>query len=233
LPQQKGHEVLTALWSTKGGSGVSVTAAALAVVMAGQQAETDPPVLLVDLCGDLPAVLGLARPNGPGVGEWLATEQQDSLALQRLAEPVISGLEMIPAGDATAVHDDSATALGAALRELNRPVVVDAGNLARVGYSGHSHPAAEVVRSAERSLLVTRPCYLSLRSAVGFELRPDGVIVLQESGRALNSRDVGDVLNVPVLATVSCDEALARSVDAGVLARRLPRTLARELGGLL
>ncbi len=47
---------LLAFWSPKGGSGTSVTAAAVAV----QAARVRGPVRLVDLCGDLPAVLATA-----------------------------------------------------------------------------------------------------------------------------------------------------------------------------
>ena len=66
--------MLTVLWSPKGGVGVSVVAAALAVAKAAEPAPDPPPdrdpshpfgahVLLVDTCGDLPSVLGIARPT--------------------------------------------------------------------------------------------------------------------------------------------------------------------------
>jgi hypothetical protein len=59
------------------------------------------------------------------------------------------------------------------------------------------------------------------------------VVVVEEPGRALVSRDVADVLAAPVMATVPLDPAVARAVDAGVLARRLPRVLAHAVKDLV
>src|SRR5690606_18362557 len=61
-----GGIVLTC-WSTKGGSGTTVVAATAALLAAGRPGGA----LLVDLGGDLPAVLGQADPDGPGVADWL------------------------------------------------------------------------------------------------------------------------------------------------------------------
>ena len=54
-------------WAAKGGSGTTVVAAALAL-NSGRHA------LLVDLDGELPAVLGLPEPDRPGVADWLASD---------------------------------------------------------------------------------------------------------------------------------------------------------------
>ena len=80
---------------------------------------------------------------------------------------------------------------------------------------------------AEISLLVLRPCYLALRRALAAPVRPSGVVLVTEHGRSLGRRDVEDVLGVPVRAEVPVEEAVARAVDAGLLARRLPRSLDR------
>ena len=53
-------------WSAKGGSGTTVIAAALGLVLSHHR-----PTLLVDLGGDAPAALGMAEPSGPGVHDWL------------------------------------------------------------------------------------------------------------------------------------------------------------------
>jgi hypothetical protein len=52
---------------------------------------------------------------------------------------------------------------------------------------------------------------------------------VREPGRALTRRDVEEVLGVPVRAEVDVDPAVARAVDAGLLASRLPRALERGL----
>ena len=86
-----------------------------------------------------------------------------------------------------------------------------------------------MVAAADRSLLVLRPCYLALRRAVSFEVRPTGVVLVAEAGRAITAPDVEDALGVPVVAEVLVTDAIARAVDAGLLASRLPRSLVRDL----
>ena len=89
--------------------------------------------------------------------------------------------------------------------------------------------AAALAGVANRSLLVTRPCYLALRRAVHLPLRPSGIVLITEPGRALTRGDVEEIVGVSVLAEVSLDPAVARAVDSGLLASRLPRTLERAL----
>ena len=91
-----------------------------------------------------------------------------------------------------------------------RHVVVDFGMM---------RPGETLRQRASADYLVSRPCYLSLRRAVRGP-RPTGAIVVRDEGRALTVRDVESVLNVPVVATVPVDSAVARAVDAGLLADR-------------
>ena len=74
-----------------------------------------------------------------------------------------------------------------------------------------------------------RPCFLALRRAVAAPVRPSGVVLVREPGRSLGRRDVEDALQVPVCAEVDLEPAVARAVDAGLLATRLPRSLAHAL----
>jgi hypothetical protein len=87
----------------------------------------------------------------------------------------------------------------------------------------------EIIGGASHSLLVLRPCFLALRRATLAPIRPSGVVLVREAGRALGRRDVEDVLGVPVRAEVDVEPAVARAVDAGLLAGRLPRGLAQAL----
>jgi hypothetical protein len=86
-----------------------------------------------------------------------------------------------------------------------------------------------VAASATVSLLVLRPCYLALRRAASFPLRPSGVVLVTDGGRSLTAADVEAVLGVPVRAVVDFDPAIATAVDAGSLGARLPRRLQRSL----
>jgi hypothetical protein len=100
--------------------------------------------------------------------------------------------------------------------------VVDAG-------SCPTGPALEVVATAATSLLVLRPCFLALRRAVTAPIRPSGVVLVREPGRALGRRDVEAALGVPVRAELDVDPSVARAVDAGLLVTRLPRALTHAL----
>ncbi|MCZ7528191.1 MAG: hypothetical protein M5U14_18565 [Acidimicrobiia bacterium] len=108
------------------------------------------------------------------------------------------------------------------------PAVADLGTAAGA-------PERAVAEVADRSVLVLRGCYLALRRAVRSPLAPRiaGVVLVEEPGRSLGARDVADVLGRPVLARVPAQASIARAVDAGVLAARLPEALARPATLLL
>lgn len=213
--------MLVCCWSAKGGAGTTVVAVALASMLA--RAAVDG-VLLVDLAGDARAVAGL--PDGAtdvGVADWLRegpAVPADGLA--RLESHVNGRLALLSRG-AGPLRVDRAHALVSHLSVDSRTVVVDAGVVA------HDGVAAIVAAAASESLLVTRACFLSLRRAMVAPVRPSGVVLLVEEGRALVAADVESALGTPVRAEVSVTAQVARAVDAGVLVFRLPRSLEREL----
>ena len=59
--------MITLCYAAKGGSGTTVVACSRAIGSLG-------PVLLVDLDGDVPAMLGLAEPDRPGAVDWPASK---------------------------------------------------------------------------------------------------------------------------------------------------------------
>ena len=216
--------MLIACWSPKGGSGTTVIACGLAAVLARSR----PPAgaLLADLSGDVTAVLGAAEPTDPGLAEWLAAGPDvGSGALTRFEVDAGAGLRFLawkrPAADVRPAPG-RAEALLEALSADPRPVLADCGAAA-------SGAGLALAAGAQESLLVLRPCYLALRRALAAPVRPSGVVLVTESGRALGRRDVEEVLGVPVRAEVPIEEAVARAVDAGMLARRVPRSLERAL----
>lgn len=178
---------------------------------------------LVDLVGDQPAVLGMASEPPTGVSAWLEVAgDAPPGALDRLAVEAGPGLVLLPRGEPVAPGEPGA---GRRLAEALRggvPTVVDAG------LADHL-VAAEVVEAATAVIAVVRPCYVALRRAVSHELLPltTGVVVVEEAGRALRARDVDQVLDLPVLATLRAEARVARAVDAGTLLSRLPDSLWR------
>lgn len=216
--------MLVACWSVKGGSGTTVVAAALGLLLASADAHG---ACLVDLGGDIPAALGVPDPPGPGVGDWLAAgDEVGADALGRLEVEVSPGLGLVargvaPVGTGSGAGGGGGEKLAAALQG-DRHAVVDCG-------PPDSAAGLAVAGAAGLSLLVLRPCYLALRRALAAPIRPSGVILVKEVGRSLGRRDVEDVLGVPVRAEVAWDPVIARHVDAGLLTGHLPKALERAL----
>jgi CobQ/CobB/MinD/ParA nucleotide binding domain len=218
--------VFAACWSTKGGAGTTVVAASLALILARRPEAA----LLVDLAGDAPAVLGLAEPQGLGLTDWLAAGADvpaDGLA--RLEVAVTDSLSLLVRGRGPLGPAERAEVLAGILAADSRSVIVDCGTPGWA--SGRADEAdAVLAASASESFLVTRGCYLSLRRLVAAPLRPSGVILLSEEGRALRRAEIEQVVGVSVVAELKVDPAVARAVDAGLLAGRLPRDVERALG---
>lgn len=210
----------TTFWSVKGGVGVSTVAALTALAHAGR----GHPTLLVDLCGDQPALLGLSEPEGPGILDWAATPGRPADAISRIALDATPDLRVVPSGAASPIGDASETieAIGA----QSATAIVDAGIA--------STPFAEdLIRRSPQRLMVLRCCYLTLRAARDPEIEPTGVVLVRERGRALGTGDVESVTGAPVIAEIALDIGLARSLDAGLLASRPPRSLLKTLAAAL
>jgi CO dehydrogenase nickel-insertion accessory protein CooC1 len=207
--------------SVKGGSGTSVVAGGLAVAWAA-----DRPVLAVDLAGDLPSVIGIGAPPGPGVLDWLAAGSGVGVAaLEALAVDAGPGLRVLhrggsPDGGSGDVGADEERWQGFAdaMATVRADVVIDAG-LAPL-----PRPLAA---GSDASLLVIRPCFLALRRASMATDVPAGVVVIAEPGRSLGRRDVERVLGIRTAAEIRLDPAVARAADCGLLAARLPGSLAQ------
>jgi len=256
--------MVTLCWAAKGGSGTTVVAAALAI--------TSPtPTLLVDLDGEVPTVLGIPRPDRPGVADWLASDAPPA-HLDDLVVRIDDHLDLLPwRGTPAAPRDPATSPDPARLQQLTEwltswvprvpaPVTVERGLLPRplqrrrrtIGHDHRSAPLAEpdpfaappgrvivdagtgepwpvLAAAAAQRLLVTRRCYLAVRRVAGLIAEPTGVVLIDESSRCLSSRDIEAATGAPIIASVSFDPAIARAVDAGLLAVRLPSTIRREL----
>lgn len=220
--------MLLALWSPKGGSGTSVVASACAIVLARHGGAR-----LADLDGDQPAILGLAADPDTGLADWLATgATAPTDAIERLTVAAAPGVALVPLGTqrplAPITAAEAGAALAVALRDGPVTTVVDLG-------TARAPAARAVAEVADSSVVVIRGCYLALRRAVASPLLPRtvGIVFVDERARSLHAREVADVLDRPVLARIPAVPEIARAVDAGVLAARLPDALARPVTLLL
>lgn len=228
--------MLVACWATKGGAGTTVVAAGAALTAAGlggsasvRRAATigtggpapgAPRVLLVDLAGHQPACLGLPEPEGPGVAEWLRADAETPTdALVRMEVPVGQALDLLPRGEGP-LDSHRASLLIQVLAASGRTVVVDCGR------PDLDDLARRFAAEADRSIAVTRLCLLGLRALHRAPVRPSGVVVVREVGRAIGVADVVSMVGAPVVADVAVDPSIARAVDAGLLSSRLPRSFA-------
>ena len=227
VPHGRGEGMTTiSCWSAKGGSGTTVVAIALATLR-GRECEHGS--LLVDLAGDCPSAMGLPEPSGPGLTDWFAAgDEVPEDALGRIEQQVSEHVALLSTGRSAVEGTDRARSLLGLLGTDGRDVVIDLGRI--LGATGTvSEVAAVLAAGSEQSLLVTRPCFLSLRRALASPVRPTGIVLVTEEGRALGRREVADIIGVPVVAEVAIDSSVARAVDAGTLAMRMPRGLERSL----
>ena len=213
--------MLISCWSAKGGSGTTVVAAAIALRLARSV-----PVVLADLAGDLPLVLGGPEPadDHPGLVDWLAAGPGVAdTAIDRLMVSVSPRLSLLPRGAprAEVVDDDSAGSRLAAALAARGTVVADCGLITP------GSPSWTVAAEAQQSLLVMRTCYVALRRAMVLPLRPSAVVLIEEVGRMVDQDLVQEALGVPVIARVEWDQTIGRAIDAGLLSCRFPPKLRR------
>lgn len=208
--------MLIAYWAAKGGSGATVLAAAHAL-----RSAADGPTLLIDLAGDLPCVIGVPGADA-GIAQWLAAGPQvPTDALDRIATPVAANLHLVCRGPGV-LDPGRADVLAGLLAATPRTVVVDCGTLP--GPVGRA-----VARAADRSVLVSRACYVAVRRQMDHDLAPTEVALVREPLRSLDAADLTAALGAPVRTTVPFDPAISRAVDAGLLRTRLPRALAKAV----
>lgn len=219
--------MITLCHAAKGGSGTTIVACLRAI-------ESPGPVLLVDLEGDVPGMLGLAEPDRPGIIDWLSSRAPIA-HLDDLLVDVTTNASLLPAHGALAQPSPrSAIATARAERwdevvdwftewahDTGGAIVIDAGT---------TPLPTSFVEQCPNRWLVTRACYLSLRRATRLAVAPTGIVLIEEPGRSLQRRDIEASVRAPIIATIPWDIRVARSVDAGLLGhRRLPRAIHRSL----
>ena len=221
--------MLISMWSLKGGQGTSVTAA-LAALRASH--DNDQPVRLVDLGRDQGAIFGAREVGDAGLSRWTQSDLSAD-ALERELEELTPNLSLLPRGSLL-LSPRRAGELVEWLKADGTTTVVDVGTLHRdqaESFTDSLHH--KIIAESDQSILVTRACYLALRRTVSSPVRPTGVVLVAEAGRALTRSDCERAIGTPVVATVAIDPDTARAVDAGMLRTRVPNQALRSLSVLV
>lgn len=217
--------------SVKGGAGASVVSAALALELVSSSQR----VVLVDVCGDQANLLGVDVPQRLGVVDWLTADNElVEGALEHLLVDIAPGLQLLPCGsvplrEVRNANPRRCVQLVEAFSNATTTAVVDLGVLPVDPVSPHALLAV----SGDRTTAVLRACYLNLRRANPLPIDVDSIMEIAEAGRSLTTLDIELVTQHPVSAKLRTDPAIARAVDAGLLATRRPRSLRRAIRDLV
>lgn len=232
----------------KGGSGVSTVVAlsALALISATKKrsgSNTPKNVLIVDLCGDISAVLGCDDPGSIGLAQWSRSEPRDITTLSHISKAVNSSISILPRG--LGPIEISGADLVDELRGLGVDVLIDIGAVDKTE-AGETPPiiADDIAISEQQwrrdlldcvdvDIVVTRNCFLGLRRLKDLGHIARALVVLVERGRSISTADVELVAQSEAVAEIDIDQRVFRCVDAGLLVARVPRKLLSALANSL
>ncbi len=219
--------MIVAGWSVKGGSGTTVVSTGIA-----RELFTGPrPGVILDFTGDVSSLLGRSSQPRAGLFDWLLAEH--SVAPPALEHLLDTGSpNILREGDgrsSLAGEPYLLTRLHEGLRWLDTQfggVVIDVG-------SATDWIADAMCEAADVSLLVLRPCSLSVRAAAQSNRSVAGIVLVGDGGRSLMPRDIEGLLGVPLLAHVRTNPLIAHCVDNGRFGKAIPRELRRVLRPVL
>ncbi len=215
-------------WSVKGGSGTTVMCAALAAVWSRSV-----PTVLVDLCGDAPALFGRSTAPKRGLLDW--SHAHSSVGPRSLADLIDASTvrgtpDLLCLGEAqqSAASGGRAPATKDQLSRLEEGVLWLAQAYDRVvidaGSAVDAHANA-VVDLSTVGLLMMRPCTITIRAALQSRRAVMGAVLNGSGGGTLRAHDVEALLGVPVFGHVPSVRAIPAAVDAGTFGNRIPRQL--------
>ena len=179
-----------------------------------------------------------------GLADWAKHRRGDGAraknleVLDRYVVEAAPGLDLLPRGwpqFPASEGDTHATVDDLLVWMAGRGVVVDAGDLAgHVRQRSHSERLVwEIARASDHNFAVTRPCALAARRGRHVNPRPSGLVVVGEDGHEIESGDLAAMWQIPVKATIPASKAVARSVDAGMIAVTADSDALQVLGGLV
>lgn len=88
-------------------------------------------------------------------------------------------------------------------------------------------------RGADKTYVVMRPCLVAFTRLVDEGTTADGLIVLEDFGRAMSPQDISDLTGIPLVATMPVTAEVYRKTDAGRLFSRVPLSASAAFTPLL
>ena len=198
---------LTVCWSAKGGSGTTVVAAALAL---GSAIDS----LLIDLDGELPAALGVPEPSGQGLSDWFASDAPERVGPRPRRRRSADARRLVARGPSAIPRESPRWP---ALR------VVPRHHAARRRRRRRLRRAARRRCSTSGSAACSSPGRATSRCRAPAGCRGPTASCSSPSRAQPDRRRCRRAVGAPVVARIAVDPAIARAVDAGLLAARLPR----------
>lgn len=219
--------MLFSVFSPKGGTGCSVSAALVAHSLSRFSQTT-----LIDGCGgDLHAIVNPDQVPRYCFEQWCESPHPTSESLSKIAIEHTSRISLVTSRYALSdlhleqpqhvVSKERQNTIVSSLSGVPGNCVVDLG-------VRHDSLSNELIRASDIAIVVLRKCYLSLQGAVRntSAYSVDACVVVSEPGRTISTKDIAETLSIKNIIECEARRDFARSIDAGVLLdRTLPNLL--------
>jgi MinD-like ATPase involved in chromosome partitioning or flagellar assembly len=229
--------VVIAGWSTKGGSGTTVTCTAIALALM----RPDQTGVIIDLggehSGDVGSLVGCSTQPRSGLTDWLIADTTvPPSALAELLQDRVQPRVLSVGHHRADITNPSAEQSIETTQRLQDALhwLVDTYGFVVLDLGSHTDWLADTASSlADASLLILRPCSLSVRASVNSTRRVVGAVIVGDGSRSLLQADIEGLLGVPVLTHIKSHPAIADAVDSGRFSKGVPREMKRSIGTLI
>ena len=223
--------MLITVFSPKGGSGTT-TCSALIAKSFSTKFKTN--TVLIDAHnGDLQTVVGVEPKSEYGFVQWVQAKFPSQKNLDRISNRINENLSYVTFS--SIVNDDFNIDLDTINHDVENTLtkkLVDAlsntENIYVIDVGTKSDEIAKAfIEASDLVFMVIRGCYIGLSRAMAHPFRKniDVVLVIEESGRTITSKQITSALKLNCVIEVEARRDYAKSIDAGVMLFRTPKNM--------
>ena len=223
--------MLITVFSPKGGSGTT-TCSALIAKSFSTKFKTN--TVLIDAHnGDLQTVVGVEQKSEYGFVQWAQAKFPSQKNLDRISNRINENLSYV--SFSSIVNDDFNIDLDTINHDVENTLtkkLVDAlsntENIYVIDVGTKSDEIAKAfIEASDLVFMVIRGCYIGLSRAMAHPFRKniDVVLVIEESGRTITSKQITSALKLNCVIEVEARRDYAKSIDAGVMLFRTPKNM--------